>query len=380
MRAGALRFAFAALSVLAAACTIVHSFDGFSDEFGKSDASFVDGEPPADGDVLDGGGVDGDADGATPPRPKVTCSVTTLASFGGADPKTPEYLSVLAVGDRTLTLAGGNQDPDAGFNRDAGLILRMDKQPSTPTRVDDGLPVVRGCVAHPEGAVCGIGSRLWLYVADGGVRAMLDTRESVIDLTPASGGVLTATRTASSGAVWYTPFADEDASVRRTLEGAVRIRIDDDAGVVVVGRSDPLLSVYRRSEWDLVDAGDAAADGCAIVKDTANTQLAVGKRGVYWLTKGTSNLRRADPSCAAATDEVIDIFYGLAADDRFVFVQRSNDVQLRWADDIAREACTVPLDAGIKAIPGSQTAMFDGDDVYFLSPPRILKLHFVMEP
>lgn len=376
------------LVVAMGACSLVRSYDGYGDEYGREDASFDDvplqpdvvaDTPPPIEDVRDAG-QDADADA----RPSVSCTLTVLAKHGGSASADHGFIYGMGVGPAAFFLAAGSRSADAGGNKDAGLVLRVNKVPPYDKKVLlEGQPFVNSCAAHDGGAVCAIGTRLVYFEPSGISRTVFDTvTDPVDDLVGAQDDLYFTTRfNRDAGAVWRIE-ANADAAVTPVTQVVgfpYRLQVDDTH--VLVGRATPansFVSRYDRTSWG---GPDAALTGCEMIQDLGY-HLALTQDTIFWIDSRRKMKRLPRANCNANTAQVaVGDWFGLAADERFVFVRGATEVRLLWADDL-EPACIVPLgDASVSAptLTGTETAVFEGDAVYFVAPPTLAKLELKLE-
>jgi len=134
---------------VSAGCTLLRSFDGYSDEWGRGDAATPsDVSSPSDVEITDAGVVPDIAAPGADARTMITCVIEDVATVpGGAYGITvaPSQIYVIfAVGDGGTIRVLDKAVPDAA----APPIFTSTSEP------------IEGCVLHGADLVCAIGARL----------------------------------------------------------------------------------------------------------------------------------------------------------------------------------------------------------------------------
>lgn len=373
-RTRAFRAVFAIAATLLAACSLVRSLDGFSDDWGKTPDASDAARDVALGDANDSGLVDAG----------FTCDPPEVIWNGGTRDLLGPYVHGMDQDKDNLYIVGGTYAPDASPNT-LGFAVRIDKATHAATTMATGLNQPTAITATSDGVYLAAAREILRVSPDGGATALVKQMAgTVYDLTSDPAGLFFVEQRGAAGILSGIYFLS-DAGFQETGRPhpyATRIEVAKDAVFVSRLRESDAggtLVRYDRSTAFLYDpdAGDAAP-GCELEDASAVLALDVGDDLVAWGANAQKFfLGSAAPSgCGTTRYDTPSRPLAIAVGARAVFVRY--DTFVRVFTPTGGLACEMDLQSktndNILGNRVTRGAVFDGDTIYFMTPERVYRM------
>jgi hypothetical protein len=373
-RGRAFRAVFAIAASLPAACSLVRSLDGFSDDWGKHPDASDAAQDVAPADAGDSGLVDAG----------FTCDPPEVIWNGGTRDLLGPYVHGMAQDKDNLYIVGGTYAPDASPNA-LGFAVRIDKATHTPTTIASGLNQPTAVTTTSDAVYVAAAREVLRVASDGGAPSLVKQMAgTVYDLTSDPAGLFFVEQRGAAGILSGIYFLS-DAGFQETGRPhpyATRIEVSKDAVFVSRLRESDAggtLVRYDRASAFLYDPdAGAAAPGCELEDASAVLALDVGGDVVAWganapkLFLGTA----AASGCGATHYETLSRPLAVAVGPRALFVRY--DAFVRVFTPTGGLACEMDLQSktndNILGNRVTRGAVFDGDTIYFTTPERVYQM------
>lgn len=367
---------------LGAACSLIRSFDGFSDGVQLDGSTGPDeaGEP-GDTGTDDGGGIDGGVLVGD-----IVCSdFGAIWASGGNGSLTgvpgPYLHGMAQEGDHLYVVGGVFQSTDAAAAGDGGLIVKIDKAPPHTASVvltEQNQPTA--IVATPSGVYFAASKNV--YRLDDASTPVKTLTNGILDMAADTTGLYFVENwNQPSAKLDYVSDFDFSNFASRSIPYVARVVLGQDGVYLTRWRDDAGGGLARYEEntvWADAEATVVETVPVLAVADNADRIAWGAIPGVAPDKQFVASAEMPDGAPTKSSDPSDSVPYGVAVGPGWIFVRYIGAVKVLTLSGQAVPGCTKALVAvNESSLPSNrvaQSVVIDGEWVYFMTPQRVYRM------